>query len=409
MLRLLPFYRCQEINVNKQIRIIKWMIILLIPIQQMSIDIYLPSLPRLDEVFQATNAQSQMTISLYLLGLAIVQPIFGPLSDRYGRKPVVIFGLTVFLLATISSIFSVNMKMLLISRLVQGLGAGSSFVTVSAILSDSFRGKDLAHMTSICSIVYALPSIIAPVIGGYLQHWFDWQASFYFLFVAALLMIVLIVFLLPETNRDIGKHPISLKPYAKFFRSISFLGCLSCLLFTFSVMIVFSVLSPFILQDHFGISVVHYGQIVLLIGLAYLIGTVMNNRLLHWISSNSIVLIGCAIMFIGSFALLAVNYFGHNDAMWTTVLTAVTVVGTGFIFPNCYAYCLGLFPGNAGFAAALIGSVSLLGVFSVSAIISHINASAMSRLIFGNISMSVLTLFGFSIAMLRKSQHGKRG
>jgi Arabinose efflux permease len=161
------------------------------------------------KAFHTSNEMLQFSLVIYILFLGIAQLIYGPLSDRYGRKPILLFGCTLFFIASLASIFTHSINQFLLLRAIQGLGIGCGFTVASAILADIFTGKKLAQFTSYSAMVYSSSLIFAPVLGGYLQHYLGWQANLLVMAIYALALCVLIKFLLFETRKITNSPSLS--------------------------------------------------------------------------------------------------------------------------------------------------------------------------------------------------------
>src|SRR4051794_10056242 len=172
---------------------------LLTAVGPMSVDLYLPSLPELGRVFGASVPQVQLTLSGYLLCFAIGQIVYGPISDHVGRKPVLLTALALYAAVCLGCVFAASIDMLIALRCLQALGVAGAPVLARAMVRDLYHGvrasQELARMGSIT----ALAPIVAPSLGGVLQAAFDWRAAFLAMAVLALGLILLVIFLLPET------------------------------------------------------------------------------------------------------------------------------------------------------------------------------------------------------------------
>ncbi len=359
--------------------LITFLILLIVPLQQIAIDIYLPSLPAMKEFFHTDMFWVQITLTGYILGLGISQLFYGPASDSFGRKKIILSGICLSLIASIMIIFAKNIHLLIIARVIEGLGLGSCFVVSSSIISDVFKGKDLARISTFSTMVYALPPIIAPVFGSYLQHFFNWQANFIFVTLYTAILLIILLVKQPETNKHIGEHPFKFSPiiksYAEILSHVKFISYLSCLMLAFGLMITFNVVGPFLLQSTLHVSIIHYGQLLLFIGLSYLMGTSLNSKLMQHFSTENLVWCGHILMVTSGIVLII---FSGTDLFTSTIivsLTCLSIFGTGLVFPNCYAFALEIFPKKVGIASACIGASGLLGCSLISTIVAglHIN------------------------------------
>ncbi|WP_423063699.1 MFS transporter [Candidiatus Paracoxiella cheracis] len=253
------------------------------PLPQLAIDLYLPSLPVMLLSMHTSSLLLQLTLTVYIFFLGLSQLIYGPLSDQFGRKPILLMGVLIFSVGSLSAAFSISIYTLLISRAIQGLGMGCGFTIGSAIIVESFSGKELIKMTTYSSMVYSLSPILAPVFGGYIQHYLGWQANFLIMSVLAITLLLAIYVFVPETNRHLKSTALNRKnlinTYAHMIKSIVFLGYIGILTLIFGIMVTFNVVGPFLMQNKFNISALIYGKFLFLVGGSYFLGTVFSSQL----------------------------------------------------------------------------------------------------------------------------------
>ena len=177
----------------------------LMTIAPLSIDMFLPSLPMMIDEFNVSASTMQLTVTTFLLAFSASQLVFGPLSDRFGRRPIMVWGLILFLLGGFISLFAQSGTMLIIGRIIQGFGGGAAPVIARAIVLDVFEGKRAAKIFAYITIATPLAPAIAPIIGGVLQSLFDWHAVFITLIAIGIILLGLYLLLLPETNKNIDQ------------------------------------------------------------------------------------------------------------------------------------------------------------------------------------------------------------
>lgn len=161
-------------------RLITVVILLLMVIGQMGTDVYLASLPAIHVALNTSTSTTQYTFSIFLAGFALSQLFYGPLSDCYGRKPFIIFGLLMFTVTGLFCAFSTNIIELLTARFFQGVGAGACTVIARAVMRDTFDGKDITKMNIYQSMVWSMVPISAPLLGSYIQYYLGWRYNFYY-------------------------------------------------------------------------------------------------------------------------------------------------------------------------------------------------------------------------------------
>ncbi|WP_139121764.1 MFS transporter, partial [Piscirickettsia litoralis] len=190
--------------------LILFFILLIVPIGQVAIDIYLPSLPHISQELNIATSATQWSLTIYLLSSGISQFFYGPISDSLGRKPILCFGLVIFFIGSLVTALAQGEISLLLGRLLQGLGIGAGAVIANSMVGDSFSGVRLAKVTSLSSFAYGISPIIAPFIGGLIQIHLGWRFNFYFLLVIALISLLLVIPLLPETLKKQSKQTLKI-------------------------------------------------------------------------------------------------------------------------------------------------------------------------------------------------------
>lgn len=331
---------------------------LVLPLSGIAIDIYVPSLPAVSDYFQASNSATQLTITSYMLGLGSFQLFAGPISDSYGRRKPFLSAMLVFIVATVCIPYVDSIYHLQALRFVQGAALAITVVPMRSVLLDLYEGNALKKMMNYMTMTWSIGPVIAPAIGGYLQHYFGWKASFYLLSIYSITAYFAILKIMPETSKH--KHELSLASTLQRYRMIfihpEFLAGLASNCALYSIIIIFSVVGPFLLQETLKINAVGYGHVSLLLGFAWFGGNMTNRFLLHFDTTYKIricllmmLAINLAMMFIlGLFALSVPSI---------VIPTILILYFGGIIFPNNFSTALTLFPTITGSANALFGAM----------------------------------------------------
>jgi len=376
-------------------------VLLIYPLPQIAIDIYLPSWPSLLNIFDVTRSSLQLTLSIYILFLGMAQLFYGPCSDKFGRKPVLLFGCSLFVLASIAIMFVTSIWQLMLLRAVQGLGIGCGFAVASAILADTFTGKKLAKMTTYSSMIYSLAVIFAPFFGSYLQYYIGWRANFGAMALYGIILVMFIYIFVGETNERLDHEALLpkkiTKNYLSLLSNICFSGNVVCISAAYGIMVAFSIISPFLLQTLLHVSVISYGELISLVGLSYFAGTTANSFLLKWLDVKILVILGFVCIFFASGCLAIVGAIGWFSPLSVTLFTCITIFGIGFVFPNCFSNALEVSP-EKGVSGALIGSVVLIGSSITTFFVVHAQVNSE----FG-LSIVYLALAVFSFASYMSS------
>lgn len=344
------------------------------PLPQMAADLYLPSWPTMVKSLDTTNGLLQLSLTSYFCTMGIVQLIYGPLSDYFGRKPLLLLGLFIFLLSSLACAFTVTSAYELIAcRIIQGLGAGCCFVLASAILSECFEGKQLARLISYSAMTYSMALIFSPFIGSYIQHYIGWRGNFLTMAIYALLLWVLCYFFIFETKQEkchVSFSPIlsCCKDYLSLFKEAYFMGNVGCLIFSYGV---FSIVGPFLLLDTFHVSVIRYGNLLLLIGFCYFLGASINSHALKYFTVHYMIMLGLALMVVASVGLEFFYFLNLLNTSIVVISCCIGLFGIGFVYPNCFANALGALPEKSSYSSAFIGSAILMGVSLISGMVAH--------------------------------------
>ncbi len=346
-------------TINKNIIVLAALYI--IPLTGLSIDIYVPSLPAVAEYFKTSHILVQNTISIYILGLGISQLICGNIIDHFGRRIPLLISLFGYFLLSILIITSKSIGLVSYLRLIQGICMGFSAVSARSVFLDLFSGEEYYKKASYMTIAYAIGPIIAPAIGGFLQKFFGWQSCFYFLVFYSLLGIFIVYKFIPETIRV--KSPLQfnliITRYGQMLSCRNFLLGLICLGMLNSILMLFNLVGPFIIQDRLHYSPVIFGQMALLSGLSWFSGNVIN-RMLLGISRQRKINIALAFSVLDILIMLVVAKFYFN--LYVIIIpVCLLLIASSVMFSNYFVHTPTLFPDYAATAAAfLAGSFALL-------------------------------------------------
>ena len=222
------------------------------------IDMHLPSLPSMVTAFHSTTGMLQSSITIYLLGMLIAQLVYGPLSDKLGRRNVFLLGLGVAIIGSIICSVAATIDVFLAGRLVQGLGAAVGMSLGRSVVVDIMSGPKMVRYGSYISVFITIGTMIAPMIGGYLQHWFGWQANFIVLTLLFVACFIITFTALPETlttQNPLAFHPKHLlNNYWTMLKNPTFLGFTLCSGLGMATVMVYTAVSPFLfqIQYHFN-------------------------------------------------------------------------------------------------------------------------------------------------------------
>lgn len=385
------------------------LLLLITALGQMAVDIYLPSMPSMQSTLNTSKDYIQLTLSVFTIGFGVSQLLYGPLSDRFGRRNLLLFGMVLSCLATLGCAFTSSISGLITFRLIQGFGSGAASVLTRAILRDCFTGPRMSKIAGYMSIAWSLVPITAPVLGSYIQTFFGWRANFIFLFLFTICMLALTIRWMPDTNRDKrmdSLHPITvIKNYWSVLTNSSSIRFSVGPMITFCCVMSYVTASPFLLQDDLGYSPVAFGWLSFLVSMSYLAGNIINTRLLSRFEKMHIIRCGIIINVIGTFSMAILALLGYFNIYVLIIPACIMIFAGGFLFANCMTSAMTPFINIAGTAAAIIGSVQMLGGSLASGIMSQLplnNQLPLSILLVVLSSILALTVFG-----LKEPQHDK--
>lgn len=333
-------------------------LIALVACSAVSTDLYLSGIPGLISELGASHADGQLTLSLFMVGFAFGQLLFGPLSDYYGRIPVVTAGLTLYCAASLGCAVAPDMDLLLAARLVQGLGAASGPVIARAIVRDRYQARDAARMMAQLAAAMAVVPLVAPVIGSWLLYWFDWRAQFVALVLFGLLTLAG-VRTLAESCPSIGQGGIALGRILTQFRqcmsSAAFVAFLLCGAATYAGFFAYISSASFIVIELLGVAPQHFGYTFMVAVTGYMGGALLSARLVVRIGIGRTLVAGVAANLFGAALLLVLAW--ADSASLAGVIGAVfcCFLAAGLCLSNGQMGAISEFPQAAGSASAVFG------------------------------------------------------
>lgn len=346
-----------------------WLITGCLMLQPLSTDLYLPSLPHLATDFKVLPAAIQQTLSLFVIGFGGAQLISGPLSDRLGRRPVLLGGLVVFVLASAACALAPTLPMLVAGRFLQALGCCTGVVVARAIVRDTYTPAEGARVIAKASSLLALAPLLGPIAGGYLQVAFGWRAAFFTLTACGLAVLIAATLRLTETN--LRPNPEATQPrhllaiYLKVMRTPAFWAYTLPGALSYSAIFIFISGSSYVLIRILGVSTEFYGYLYAVGVLGYLGGTLICRRRLGSHGLQATLALGTGIGLAGGVLFLVLALAGVRH--WSLVVLAQFLVmgAHGINFPCTQAGSVAPFPQQAGAAAGLFGALSMVVAFVV--------------------------------------------
>ena len=328
----------------------------LVAFAPLSIDTYLPSLPLIARDLQASAGSVQLTISLFLVGLCLGMLVYGPLSDRYGRRPLLLGGIGLYLVATLGCLFAGSVEQLVAWRFFQALGGAAASVLARAIVRDLFALAEAAKVLSLMHLVTMLATLVAPLLGSVLMDLGSWRTVFLGLLLFGATCLVAATWKLAETHAPdqrgeslgtvfLAYWHIATQPLA--------LGYILCMGLAFAGMFAFITASPFVYMEYFGVSPRSYAWLFGLNIAGIILMTLVNARLVSRRGPLRMLAVGAGLAGASALGLLAAGLTGWGGLALVVALVVVYVSVTGLLGANCVASLLALYPRQAGAAAGL--------------------------------------------------------
>jgi len=342
---------------------------LLLGLQPVTTDLYLPALPALTESFAAPMAQAQLTLTALLLAFGLSQLVWGPLSDRFGRRPILLVGLSAYVLASIASVLAPTMALLIVWRTVQGGAMGAGVMCARAIVRDLYTPLQGAHVMSKGLSGLAMIACISPPLGGLLAAWFNWRIALLALTVFGVASLALVAWrfteTMPQKNRK-TLHPADLaRTWLAIVRNPVFVAFSALSTASYGGLFTFLATSSFVFIQVLGWSTTQYGLLMFSNALAYLLGTFLCRYWLARFGVKRTVALAGGLSFGGGTLMGVLVLAGlHNG--WAIMLPQyLFMLGHGVHQPCSQSGAIGPFPQAAGAASALNGFLMTLAAFAV--------------------------------------------
>ncbi|HVB89201.1 MAG TPA: multidrug effflux MFS transporter, partial [Beijerinckiaceae bacterium] len=329
----------------------------------LSNDMYVPSLPAIARDLHAGAEQTQFTLSAFLVGFAIGQIVYGPLSDKLGRKPVLLAGFALFLLATVGCMLARSIEALVAARIAQSLGASGPIIIARAIVRDLYEGPRAGRELSVMASIMGISPILAPVAGGLLQVSFGWRSSFAVVAALGLLLAAACASLLPETIRARQSGPISFSSiggsFALIWRHAPFRAYAAILAVCYAGLFAFISASSFLFQNVYGLGPITFSLAFALCSMSFVSGTMLATRLAPRRGLDATIGLGVACLAAGGLAQALAWLADPTSATALVVPEMVYMAGVGLSFPHLLAAAMTPFPERAGAASSLLGVIQM--------------------------------------------------
>jgi DHA1 family bicyclomycin/chloramphenicol resistance-like MFS transporter len=342
----------------------------------LSIDMYLPSFPALQLYFHAGVGAVQRTLAVFFIGLSLGQLVFGPLSDRYGRRGPLLFGIVLYVGAALTALFAPDIGVLTVARFFQALGGCAAVVIARAMVRDLFHERESARVFSLLMLVMGLAPMLAPMLGGQLLAFAGWQGIFAALAGFACLCLLAVLFglreSLPVERRARNGLGGVFTVYANLLRDRGFIGHALAGAFNSGALFAYITGSPFVFMQLHGVSPGLFGALFGVNALGLIVASQVNRALLKRFSDRLILKIALRVTAAAAISLGVFAWFDIGGLVALMIPLFICLSSMGFVMPNATAAAMAQSGRNAGSAAALLGalqfSIAALAGASVSAL-----------------------------------------
>lgn len=381
-----------------------------------TIDTYLPSFPAMGRDLAATPAELQQTLSVYFLTFAIMTLFHGTLSDSFGRRPVILASLVVYIAASIGCAAATDFKQLLFFRVLQGTSAGAGMVVGRAVIRDSFEGHAAQRLMSLVTMIFGLAPAIAPVVGGWLQSWLGWQAVFVFLAAYGLLLLAVCWAHLPETHPPASRQPFEMRPLARTYFTLGrnrplLLLCVGVGL-NFAGFFIYIVSAPAFVYELLGLNEKQFAWLFLPGIIGVMCGAFVSGRVAGVLSPQRTIGIAYAVMFCAAALNLAYSSLAAPALPWSVLPIMVYTAGMALAMPSMTLLALEIFPRNRGATASLQSFMhsflSSLSAGLLSPLVSH-SGFTLALAMAGLVSLGCLAWIVYLRTQPRPLAEARRG
>lgn len=347
-----------------------------------SIDTYFPSFPAISDHFGVTLGDMQKTLSFYLLALAIMSLFHGSLSDSFGRRKIVLVSLGIYTFACIGSLLSPNFQWLIFFRVLQGLTAGAGFIITQAIARDLYKGHEAQKLMAKIMMLFSLAPAIAPILGGYLQTWFDWQGVFAFLVILGGGLFVMAYRFLPETLKQQDRqhfHPVTLTSnYVKVLSNSQFRLLAISSGLCFGALCVYITTAPDFILNILHLKETQFGWLFIPVVIGLMTGSFLSHRFAEHMSALKTIRYAYSLMFAATLVNVLYNIFFDAAVPWAVIPLTFYMIGSSAVTPVLTLKALDHFPLNRGLASSIMSFVTLIVFSGVSAFVApHMQGSGL--------------------------------
>lgn len=373
-----------------------------------AIDAIFPAFPELQAQFGVSHAAVQQSISVYLIAYALMSVFHGPVSDALGRRPVILAGVALFVLACVGAALSQSLFWLLVFRALQGISAGAGLIVGRALIRDCLEGDAAQKLMAQATMIFSIAPAIAPIVGGWILGWTDWHGIFWAMAIFALFVFVACFIWLPETHPLAARTSLRIGPLARgswaVLRNRRFLLLALVACFNFGALFLYIVSAPVVVLDHLRLNQQQFGWLFVPIVVGLMIGSFLSSRLAGRMSQSATAKLGFGLSALAVVSNLIYNLVvDQAEAPWAVLPLGLNACGIGLVFPLLTIAMLDMYPRQRGTAASMQAFTGL----TFNAILAGIVAPLLSPYRMG-LSVAAIGMCMLSIALWWRYRIGVR-
>ena len=380
--------------------ILIWILAYMSAMAPLATDMYLPSMGDVQQTFGTTQANVQLTITVFFVAFSFGQLIYGPLSDALGRRKPLAVGIAIYTLASFACAFAPSIWAFVALRFLQALGGCAGVVMARAIINDKFDLKEGASVLAIMMMVGALAPMLAPSLGGLVVKFAPWPAVFVLLGVFGVLLLVFMYFGLEETSNPAQRTPLNISAvFENYFEILAdrrFLLLVLTLALPLAALFAYITAASFVFQDYYGLSKQAFGVVFGINALGGTIFATVNAKIVRKISPYIVLHYAFIVMLVFVCLLMAGGFLGFGF-LWFEVFVFLTNGMIGFIAPNATVLAMDRFRKNSGSASALLGMIQFAVAGFVSFLAGALHANTPAKLA---AMMGACILSGYAVYLL---------
>ncbi len=373
------------------------------------VEVSVPGFPEIASYFKVSDGAVQLTVAYNFLGFCLSSLVYGPLSEGYGRRKVMIAGNALLLLGALGCVLASSMPALLASRFVQGIGASTSAVVVFAMIADCYQGERAAKLIGVINSVLTSLMALAPVLGGFINEWLGWRGNYACVAALSLLSWVLLLMLLPETKHELKR--LRMREIGKDFKALFsnpiFIASALTPSLLYSAYLSFVACASFLYMETFGLSIIAYALHQAVIVASFAVTSLFSGAFIQKLGGKGCVVLGMGTSLMSAILMVGAGWLVPHSPYAMTVLMTLFCIGFAISYPVIFASSLEIFPGIKGTASSAIMSMRALLSFALIGLMSYLY-DGRSLTVSLVILLAILIGSIFAVQLLKANQFEKK-